>query len=88
MQTFSDIYSIDYEPDINEINCFLYHGLRNQKNNDKLEGILKEGKILAGKYLNDYSYYSDNCNDGEYISLINYNNSIEFEEFVKKILAL
>lgn len=88
MKTFSDIYSIDYEPDINEIDCFLYHGLRNQNNNNKLEGILKERKILAGKYLDNYSHYCDNCNDGKYVSLINYNNSIEFDEFVKKNTCL
>ena len=88
MNTFNNIYSIDYEPNINEVECFLYHGLRNQKDYEKLESILKQRKIYAGIYLENYSNYSDNCNDGKFVSLINYSDSIEFEEFINKYICL
>lgn len=94
--TFDREYLIDQEIDLFEQENFLYHGLRYgidvnsslRKGLEKLEGILKEGKILAGKYLEDYYPYSDNCNEGEYISLISYSDSIEFETFVGQNICL
>lgn len=81
--------------DLFDQESFLYHGLRNFDNItspkdglEKLEGILKKGKILAGKYLEDYYPYSDNCNEGEYISLISYSDSIEFKTFVGENICL
>lgn len=86
--TFSEEHSIDFEPYISYPQYFLYHGLRFQQKLEKLEGILKEGKILAGKYLNNYSYYGDNCNDGEYVSLARYSNCIEFKAYIEENVCL
>lgn len=88
MITFSEEYCIDYEPELFEQYYFLYHGLRFQKNLEKLEGIFKERKILSNKYLDSFFNYGDNCNDGEYVSLINYNDSIEFKGFVGQNVCL
>lgn len=86
--TFAEECYIDYEPKLFEQYYFLYHGLRFQQKLEKLEGIFKERKILAGKYLDDFFNYSDNCNDGEYVSVINYTNSFEFKGFVSENICL
>jgi len=69
---------------------YLYHGIRFQKYLEKLESIFKERKILAGKYLPNYYFYSDNCNHGEYVSLLKLSNSrkIEYETFILENISL
>ena len=49
--------------------CF-YHGIRFQNYLEKLESIFKDRAILAGNYQENYYLYDDNCNEGEYISLL------------------
>lgn len=58
---------------------YLYHGIRFQKYLEKLENIFKEKKILAGKYIKNYHHYSDNCNKGEYVSLLKYTRKTQLE---------
>lgn len=69
---------------------YLYHGIRFQKHLEKLENIFKERKILAGKYLPNYHFYSDNCNLGEYVSLLKNINetSFEYETFILENISL
>jgi len=71
-------------------NEFLYHGIRNQIYLEKLENIFKEKKILAGKYLKKYYNYSDNCNKGEYVSLLDRSitNYLSFETFIEENISL
>lgn len=88
--TFAEEFSISPELDLFNQEQFLYHGLRSSipEGFKKLGGILEQKNILAGKYLEEYYSYSDNCNDGEYISLTSYNNSIEFQNFVRPYICL
>lgn len=86
--TFAEEYYIDSEPELYEQECFLYHGLRFQQKLEKLEGIFKERKILASKYLDNFFNYGDNCNDGEYVSVTNYTDSLEFKAFVSENICL
>ncbi len=91
IQTFIDINEyIEDEPDITNFNCFLYHGIRFQQRLEKLEDIFKKKKLLAGKYLDDYRNYSDNCNEGEYVSLFGGEvlTSHEYDVFVKPNVSL
>ena len=69
---------------------FLYHCIRNQMYLEKLENIFKEKKIIAGKYIENYYNYSDNCNKGEYVSLLNSfeTNKISFDTFVLENISL
>ena len=69
---------------------YLYHGIRNQKRLEILEEIFKTRKILAGKYINNYYNYSDNCNKGEYVSLLKYNkaNHIAYQTFIEENISL
>lgn len=70
--------------------AFLYHGIRFDDNFKKLESILKEKKILAGKHVKGYYNYSDNANKGEYVSLTPYSRDrlSGFEVFVKENVCL
>jgi len=63
---------------------FLYHGIRFQNHLEKLESIFQAKAILAGNYQKNYSPYSDNCNEGEYISLLSTDGyyDIEYETFI------
>lgn len=68
---------------------YLYHGIRFQKKLEKLESIFKDKKILAGKYMPDIFSYSDNCNKGEYVSLLEYVDSLqEFKLFITENISL
>lgn len=69
---------------------YLYHGIRFQKHLEKLENIFKERRILAGKYLPNYQFYSDNCNLGEYVSLLKYTSEteLEYETFILENVSL
>lgn len=85
--TSNDIfYHDDYDEERFNPYAFLYHGIRFDNNLIKLENILKEKKILAGKYINGYYNYSDNANKGEYVSLIAYSEDriSGFDVFVKE----
>ena len=74
------------------IHDFLYHGIRHQKHLEILESIFKDKAIIAGNYQenNSYSNYSDNCNEGEYVSLVDVNNDydLEYQTFVKPYITL
>lgn len=81
----------DYEPErFDFVSEYLYHGIRFQKYLEKLENIFKERKILAGKYLPNYHFYSDNCNHGQYVSLLKYNSArqLEYETFILENISL
>lgn len=92
-QTFLDINCDIYNYDkLHYIYNFLYHGIRHQKHLEILESIFKDKAILAGNYQenNNYSNYSDNCNEGEYVSLVDINNDydLEYTTFVKPYITL
>ena len=75
----------DYEPEsFDFISEYLYHGIRFQTYLERLENIFKEGKIVVGKYLPNYRFYDDNCNKGEYVSLLKLlgDNKLEYETFI------
>lgn len=69
--------------------CYLYHGIRFHDQMKTLENILKNG-ILAGKHIKDYNNYSDNCNNGEYVSLLDKtsDNNLEYETFIEPNISL
>lgn len=69
---------------------FLYHGIRFQTYLEKLESIFRDGKILAGRYIKDYYCYGDNCNKGEYVSLLNVQKTdgISFTTFIDENISL
>ena len=69
---------------------FLYHGIRFQDYLEKLESIFRERKILAGKYIPNYYCYSDNCNKGEYVSVLNVQKTdgITFKTFIDENISL
>lgn len=76
---------------------FLYHGIRFDSLN-RLESIFKTGYILPGnkintsfksfngenKYLYINSYSDENCNKGEFISVMPNENELEFNTFVRR----
>ena len=68
----------------------LYHGIRFQNYLEKLESIFKDGMLLAGKYIPNYYNYSDNCNMGEYVSLLNISicREIDFITFIEENISL
>lgn len=74
------------------IHDFLYHGIRHQKHLEILESIFKDRAIIAGNYQknNNYSNYCDNCNEGEYVSLVarNKDYDLEYTTFVKPYITL
>ena len=81
----------DFEPEsFTFVSEYLYHGIRFQKQLEKLENIFKERKILAGKYLSNYHFYSDNCNHGQYVSLLKYTSTrkLEYETFILENISL
>lgn len=78
-------------PDLSITQCFLYHGIRFQKYLEKLESIFEKQAILASKYLNNVMSYDDNCNDGEYVSLLEikpYEYSSMYEVFIRPNVTL
>ena len=74
------------------IHDFLYHGIRHQKHLEILECIFKDKAIVAGNYQknNNYSNYCDNCNEGEYVSLVDIKNDydLEYTVFIKPYITL
>lgn len=90
MLTSIDIYGVD-EMDLNNVYWHFYHGIRFQKYLEKLENIFRCKKLLAGKYLDCYYYnYGDNCNMGEYVSLLSgdYYDTLEFQRFIRENVSL
>lgn len=90
-QTFLDIHDEMYGfENLRYIHKFLYHGIRLQNHLEKLESIFKEQAILAGNYQPQYSPYYDNCNEGEYISLLSTDGhySLEYENFILPNITL
>jgi len=86
MVTSEDVfYLADFDEDRFNPYAFLYHGIRFDENLKKLEKILKDKKILAGKYIDGYYNYSDNANKGEYVSMTRYSEEriSGFDVFVK-----
>lgn len=86
---FDDYYPGEEIPLIHDTK-YLYHGIRKQKYLEKLENILKEQMILAGKYLPNYYSYIDNCNKGEYVSLLKKqrDNPVEYQTFIEENISL
>lgn len=76
---------IKKEPDIRDEYAFLYHGIRSQEYLEKFISILKAKKIYAGIYLDSYYGYSDNCNEGKYVSLLELSeeSANEFSVFIE-----
>ena len=90
-QTFLDIYDQTYDfENLRYIHNFLYHGIRFQNHLEKLESIFKDRAILAGNYQNQHSHYYDNCNEGEYISLLSTDGhyNLEYETFILPNITL
>lgn len=83
-------YDINEEIPFSYTKDFLYHGIRFQNHLEKLENIFKERKIYAGKYLKNYYYYTDNCNKGEYVSLLEQtkDNHLAYETFIEENISL
>jgi len=85
------LYEDETELNIHDAGRLLYHGIRFQKYLEKLENIFKEKYLYAGHYMNyDYMCSSDNCNKGEYVSLmsgIDY-DTLEFETFILPNITL
>ena len=91
MFTSEDVfYLADYDEERFNPYAFLYHGIRFDDNLKKLENILKEKKILAGKHIEGYYNYSDNANKGEYVSMTAYSREriSGFDVFVKENICL
>lgn len=90
MDTFRSLHPYAVDDELCYTGNFLYHGIRFQKKLEKLESILRDKKIKAGNYLENYYSYDDNCNDGEYISLIEYprESSLEYNTFIKENISL
>lgn len=90
-QTFQELHEDMYSlTNLRYIYNFLYHGIRFQNHLEKLESILKEQAILAGNYQKNYYSYSDNCNEGEYISLLSIDKDydLEYETFILPNITL
>jgi len=74
--------------DLRYVDDFLYHGIRNPNSLKKLESIFKDRCIKCGKNIDGYMNYSDNCNRGEFVSLLRYSEDIGFEVFIKENISL
>lgn len=92
MYTINDINfsSVNEDIPIQRIDAFLYHGIRFQQYLEKLESIFKSKSILAGKYLDNYIYYDDNCNMGEYVSLLKWlgDDNLAYKTFILENISL
>lgn len=86
---FLDLHNrVDVNANIRNPSCYLYHGIRFDSNHEIFESILSDRKILCGnKVKRHWQDYSDNCNGGEYVSLIDYSDEeydIEFKTFIEE----
>lgn len=86
----SNEYTEQEEIPFHYVDDYLYHGIRFQMYLEKLESIFKSRKILAGKYIEGYHQYSDNCNKGEYVSLLKRKttNDVTYETFIEENISL
>lgn len=74
--------------DLRYVDEFLYHGIRNPHSLEKLESIFKSRMIKSGKNIDGYMNYSDNCNKGEFVSLLRFSNEIGFDVFINENISL
>lgn len=100
LQTYAEYMGLT-DDDIIRLGINLYHGIRFDSIN-RLESIFKNGNILCGskinssfksydgstKYLYNNSNSEENCNMGKYVSVMQYENSMEFNVFVRENLFL
>lgn len=88
--TTTQEYSLIDEPPLTDYTYYLYHGIRFQKYLEKLESIFQMKKIVSGKYLKNYYYYLDNCNKGEYVSLLNRHTTdyLSYDIFIEENISL
>lgn len=90
-ETFKELNPyVSENPNLLEYDSFLYHGIRFQNHLEKLEQIFMDNAILAGNYQKDYYGYSDNCNEGEYISLLGFNDyrDLSYRTFIMPNISL
>lgn len=89
-EDFDLCYDEDEEVTLRDMACHLYHGIRFQNQLEKLESIFEKQRILAGKYIDGYYNYGDNCNKGEYVSLLQWLgfDSQEFKTFIVPNISL
>lgn len=79
--------SIDQNPDIRSAYAHLYHGVRMDPDHKIFESILRDHKIKCSNKTDlYYRNGSDNCNEGEYVSLIHfeYEHEPEFQTFIEE----
>lgn len=86
---FLDLHNgFDVNTNIRNPYCYLYHGIRFDSDHEIFESILCDRKILcSNKVKSHWRCYSDNCNEGEYISLIDYSEEgydLEFKTFIEE----
>lgn len=89
--TFSDVYPNSKDnKDLTAMENYLYHGVRFDNKLCKLENIFKTRKIVCGNNSPYYSNYGDNCNDGEYVSLVEYSKNAKstFDTFIIRTVSL
>lgn len=90
-ETFKELNPyVSENPNLLEYDSFLYHGILFQKHLEKLEQIFANRAILAGNYQEYYYKYDDNCNDGEYISLLALDSyhDLEYQTFIMTNISL
>jgi len=89
--------NIETNDNIENSDICLYHGIRFDAIN-RLESIFKTGFILPGNKINDkfisydgttkYLYINidsdENCNRGKYVSVMPYEDDLEFDVFIRK----
>lgn len=84
--------SINEVPRLCHVSCFLYHGIRFQNYLEKLESIFAKKAILASKFIDNSFTYEDNCNDGEYVSLLEIDDAFKYdamyEAFIRPNITL
>ena len=85
---FLDIWGSEGE-DVNIRNPYshLYHGVRFDSEHKLFESILRDREIRCGNKIDLLSVdYSDNCNEGKYVSLTDYSgffaSDLEFKTFI------
>lgn len=96
LKTYIDYIGLSKD-DASRLGIMLYHGIRFDAIN-RLESIFQTGSILCGnrisssyksydgsrKYLYISSDSDENCNMGRYISVMPYEDSLEFDTFVRQ----
>ncbi len=94
MELFSNIHPEVKEelPPLDEDTLYLYHGIRFGSYKEQLETaklILKQG-ILPKNQLSGQSFYSENCNDGKRVSLLEKKDfeELEFKTFVAPNISI